>query len=86
MGKWVLLMICLFLRQRVVPSLGNDEKNNKTDEILYKKQNWMMAVQLMNVAAIEMPVDEVSLTEIVTSIIGFKSSSWIAQEYTRTAI
>ena len=54
-------MIYLFLRRRFVPSLENDNENNKTDEILYKKQNKMMAVQLMSVAAIVMPVDKVSL-------------------------
>ena len=29
-------------------SLENNDKNNKTDEILYKKQNQRMVVQLMN--------------------------------------
>ena len=28
--------------------LGNDDKSDNTDEILYKKQNRRMAVQLMN--------------------------------------
>ena len=28
--------------------LGNDDENDKTDEILYKKQNGKMAVQLMS--------------------------------------
>ena len=28
--------------------LGNDNKNDKTDKILYKKQSRKMAVQLMN--------------------------------------
>ena len=28
--------------------LGNDDKSDKTDEILYKKQNQRMAVQLMS--------------------------------------
>ena len=32
----------------VVPSLGNDDENDKTDEILHKKQNQTMAVQLMS--------------------------------------
>ena len=44
-----------------IPSLGNDDENDKTDEILYKKQNRTMTVQLMSVAAIVMRVDEVSL-------------------------
>ena len=62
-----------------------------SDEILYKKQNQMMVVQLISVAAIVMPVDEVSLwTEmfisLVASIIGLKLSSWIAQEYTGTTV
>ena len=45
-----------------MPSLGNDDENDKTDEILYKKQNGTMAVKLMSVAAIVMPVDDVLLT------------------------
>ena len=28
--------------------LGNDDENDETDEILYKKQNWRMTVQLMS--------------------------------------
>ena len=28
--------------------LGNDDENDKTNEMLYKKQNWRMAVQLMS--------------------------------------
>ena len=30
-----------------MPSLGNEDKNDKTDEILHKKQNQLMAVQPM---------------------------------------
>ena len=41
-----------------MPSPGNDDSNDKTDEILHKKQNRAMAVQLMSVAAIVMPVDK----------------------------
>ena len=44
--------------RRVVPSLGNEDKSDKTDENLYKKQNQMMTGQLMSVAAIVMLVDE----------------------------
>ena len=28
--------------------LGNDNESDKTDEILYKKKNWRIAVQLMS--------------------------------------
>ena len=49
----VLLMICLFLYCKKFEEdkglcLGNDDENNKTNEILYKKQSWRMAVQLMS--------------------------------------
>ena len=31
-----------------MPTLGNNDENDKTDEILHKKQNQVMAVQLMS--------------------------------------
>ena len=47
----VLLTICLFLYHKNKDKglcLGNDDKNDKINEIPYKKQNQRMALQLMS--------------------------------------